>query len=42
MTTVNEIDLGLKLGMNNDNAMGASANSNQDTTYAVITIGYTF
>ena len=42
MTTVNEIDLGLKLGMNNDNAMGVSANSNQDTTYAVMTIGYSF
>ncbi len=41
-TTIDDIDVGLKAGMNNDNAMGASANSNQDTTYAVITIGYTF
>lgn len=41
-TTVGEIDLGLNLGRNNDNATGTSANSNQDTTYAVISVGYSF
>ena len=41
-TTVGEIDLGLKLGRNNDNAKGASANSNQNTTYAVFSVGYSF
>jgi len=40
--TVNEIDFGLKLGMNNDNAMGDSKNSNQDVTYGVFSIGYSF
>ena len=40
--TINEIDFGLKLGMNNDNAMGDSKNSNQDVTYGVLSVGYTF
>jgi hypothetical protein len=40
--TINEIDFGLKLGMNNDNAMGDSKNSNQDVTYGVFSIGYSF
>jgi hypothetical protein len=40
--TLNEIDFGLKLGMNNDNAMGDSKNSNQDVTYGVFSIGYSF
>ena len=40
--TINEIDYGVKLGMNNDNAMGDSKNSNQDVTYGVFSIGYSF
>ena len=40
--TINEIDFGLKLGMNNDNAMGDSKNSNQDVTYGVFSVGYSF
>ena len=40
--TINEIDFGIKLGMNNDNAMGASANSNQDTTYGALSVSYKF
>ena len=40
--TINKIDFGLKLGMNNDNAMGDSKNSNQDVTYGVFSIGYSF
>lgn len=41
-TTVNGIDLGLNLGINNDNATGTSANSNQGTTYAFFSVGYSF
>ncbi len=41
-TTINEINLGVNLGRNNDNAMGASANSNQGTTYGTFSIGYSF
>jgi hypothetical protein len=40
--TINEIDFGLKLGMNNDNAMGDLKNSNQDVTYGVLSVGYSF
>ena len=40
--TINEIDYGVKLGMNNDNAMGDSKNSNQDVTYGVFSISYSF
>lgn len=40
--TINEIDYGVKLGMNNDNAMGDSKNSNQDVTYGVFSVGYSF
>ena len=40
--TINEIDYGVKVGMNNDNAMGDSKNSNQDVTYGVFSIGYSF
>ena len=40
--TINEIDYGVKLGMNNDNAMGDSKNSNQDVTYGVLSISYSF
>ena len=39
---INDINFGVKLGMNNDNAMGTSANSNQDTTYGVLSISYSF
>jgi hypothetical protein len=41
-TSVGEIDLGLKLGRNNDNAAGTAANSNQNTTYAVVSVSYSF
>jgi len=40
--TINEIDYGVKVGMNNDNAMGDSKNSNQDVTYGVFSVGYSF
>jgi len=40
--TINEIDYGVKLGMNNDNAMGDSKNSNQGVTYGVFSISYSF
>ena len=40
--TINEIDYGVKLGMNNDNAMGDSKNSNQNVTYGVFSVGYSF
>jgi hypothetical protein len=40
--TINEIDYGVKVGMNNDNAMGDSKNSNQDVTYGVLSISYSF
>lgn len=39
---VNGIDLGATLGRNNDGGAGASPNSNQNTTYANFTIGYSF
>jgi len=41
-TSVNGIDLGATLGKNNDGGAGASPNSNQNTTYANFTIGYSF
>jgi hypothetical protein len=40
--TINEINYGIKLGINNDNAMGAAANSNQDTTYGALSVSYSF
>ena len=40
--SVNGIDLGATLGRNNDGGAGASPNSNQNTTYANFTIGYSF
>ena len=40
--SVNGIDLGATLGKNNDGGAGASPNSNQNTTYANFTIGYSF
>ena len=33
---------GIKLGINNDNAMGTAANSNQDTTYGAFSVSYSF
>ena len=41
-TSVSGIDLGATLGRNNDGGAGASPNSNQETTYANFTIGYSF
>ena len=41
-TSVSGIDLGATLGRNNDGGAGASPNSNQNTTYANFTIGYSF
>ena len=40
--SVNGIDLGATLGRNNDGGAGATPNSNQNTTYANFTIGYSF
>ena len=41
-TSVSGIDLGATVGRNNDGGAGASPNSNQNTTYANFTIGYSF
>tara|TARA_Y100000389_G_scaffold88608_1_gene85051 strand:+ start:15 stop:671 length:657 start_codon:yes stop_codon:yes gene_type:complete len=38
----NNIYIGFNLGVNNDNAMGDAKNSNQDTEYGILSIGYTF
>jgi len=35
-------DLGIVIGHNNDGGAGATQNSDQDTTYATLSIGYTF
>ena len=39
---INDINFGVKLGINNDNAMGTAANSNQDTTYGAFSVSYSF
>ena len=41
-TSVSGIDLGATVGRNNDGGAGGSPNSNQNTTYANFTIGYSF
>ena len=41
-TSVSGIDLGATVGRNNDGGAGATPNSNQNTTYANFTIGYSF
>ena len=40
--SINDLNFGVKLGMNNDNAMGVAANSNQDTTYGTFSVSYSF
>ena len=40
--SINDINFGVKLGINNDNAMGTAANSNQDTTYGAFSVSYSF
>ena len=35
-------DIGIVIGHNNDGGAGATQNSDQDTTYATLSIGYTF
>ena len=41
-TSLGGADVGLIVGNNNDGGAGATQNSDQDTTYATLSIGYSF